>query len=72
MAANTQPSNIAQPPAAQPPAAQPQAAHRLLKPNINDSRLSGFGNMFAKEMGDWFHTRRWLIQLIIWFLIINL
>ncbi len=50
---------------------QPVAAHRLLKPNIKDSRLSGFGNMFAKEMSDWFHTRRWLTQLIVWFAIIN-
>ena len=50
---------------------QPVAAHRLLKPNIEDPRLSGFGNMFAKEMGDWFHTRRWLTQLIVWFVIIN-
>lgn len=55
----------------QQPAVQAAAAHRLLKPNIQDSRLSGFGNMFAKELGDWFHTRRWLIQLIIWVAIIN-
>jgi ABC-2 type transport system permease protein len=51
---------------------QPVASHRLLKPNIQDSHLSGFGNMFAKELGDWFHTRRWLTQLIVWFAIINL
>ncbi len=62
MAANIQQSSAA---------GQPPAAHRLLKPNVKDSRLSGFGNMFAKELGDWFHTRRWLIQLIVWFVIIN-
>ncbi len=56
----------------QPQADKPMAAHRLLKPNIKDSRLSGFGNMFAKETGDWFHTRRWLTQLLVWFAIINL
>jgi ABC-2 type transport system permease protein len=56
----------------QPPAALPVAAHRLLKPNVKDSRLSGFGNMFAKEMGDWFHTRRWWTQIIVWFAIVNL
>ena len=27
---------------------------------------AGFGNMFAKEMGEWFRTRRWLWQLLIW------
>ncbi len=65
-------ANVQQPQAGQPPAIQAVAAHRLLKPNVKDSRLSGFGNMFAKEMGDWFHTRRWLTQMIVWIAIINL
>jgi ABC-2 type transport system permease protein len=65
-------ANIQHPRADQPAAVQAAAAHRLLKPNTKDSRLSGFGNMFSKEMGDWFHTRRWWTQLTVWFAIINL
>jgi ABC-2 type transport system permease protein len=45
--------------------------HRKLRPYSGTSRLSGFGNMFNKEMGDWFHTRRWVSQTILWLLIIN-
>ncbi len=33
--------------------------------------LAGFGNMFAKELGEWFHTRRWLGQMLIWIGILN-
>jgi ABC-2 type transport system permease protein len=41
-------------------------AHRNLRPYPGTSRLSGFGNMFNKEMGDWFQTRRWIVQIILW------
>ncbi len=71
MAANIQHPRASQPVAAQSPAILPPAAHRLLKPNIKDSHLSGFSNMFAKELGDWFHTRRWWTQILVWFAIIN-
>jgi len=47
------------------------AAHRNLKPVAGSSWISGFDNMFGKEMSDWFHTRRWLSQTIVWIGIIN-
>lgn len=34
-------------------------------------RLGGFGNLLAMEMGDWFGTRRWIVQAVIWLVIIN-
>ncbi len=33
--------------------------------------LSGFGNILSKELTDWFGTRRWWVQLLIWLLILN-
>jgi len=33
--------------------------------------LSGFGNILGKEVGDWFATRRWLVQSAIWLIILN-
>jgi len=33
--------------------------------------LAGSGNMIGKELGEWFGTRRWLSQLLIWLTIIN-
>ena len=33
--------------------------------------LGGFGNMLGKELRDWFGTRRWIVQALIWLLIIN-
>lgn len=33
--------------------------------------LAGFGNMLANELGEWFRTRRWLWQILIWLAIIN-
>ncbi|MFL5732818.1 MAG: ABC transporter permease [Chloroflexia bacterium] len=48
------------------------AAGRLaLQPVREGSRLGGFSNMFNKELGDWFGTRRWLIQTIVWVGLIN-
>jgi ABC-2 type transport system permease protein len=56
----------------------PQAARDLrlavrqgLLPARGGGWLAGFGNMFSKELGKWFHTRRWLWQLFIWLVIIN-
>jgi ABC-2 type transport system permease protein len=48
-----------------------QAVRQGLLPARGDGWLAGFGNMFAKEMGEWFHTRRWLWQLLLWPVIIN-
>jgi len=47
------------------------AARHGLVPASNGGRLGGFGNMLGKELGDWFGTRRWIVQAIIWLLIIN-
>jgi ABC-2 type transport system permease protein len=33
--------------------------------------LAGFGNMLGKELGEWFRTRRWLWQVLIWLIIID-
>jgi ABC-2 type transport system permease protein len=47
------------------------AARQGLLPARGGGWLAGFGNMFAKELGEWFGTRRWLWQLLIWLIIIN-
>jgi hypothetical protein len=31
----------------------------------------GFGNMLNKELMDWFGTRRWIVQTIVWLAIVN-
>jgi len=31
----------------------------------------GFANLFRKENGEWWHTRRWWIQSLLWLLILN-
>lgn len=31
----------------------------------------GFTNLFRKENGEWWHTRRWWIQSLLWLLIVN-
>jgi ABC-2 type transport system permease protein len=33
--------------------------------------MTGFVNLLRKELGDWFATRRWLVQTLIWLVIIN-
>jgi ABC-2 type transport system permease protein len=53
------------------PAAPAAAAHRALQSTVRAVPLTGFGNIFRKELGDWFHTRRWWVQLIIWLMIFN-
>jgi len=57
---------------------QSQAAHDLrlaarqgLLPARGSGWLAGFGNMLSKELGEWFRTRRWLVQLSIWLFLIN-
>jgi ABC-2 type transport system permease protein len=57
---------------------QPQETHDLrlaarqgLLPARGGGRLAGFGNMLTKELGEWFRTRRWLWQLLIWLIIID-
>ena len=41
------------------------AARKGLLP-VTDSRwFAGFNNMLEKEIGEWFHTRRWISQLLL-------
>jgi ABC-2 type transport system permease protein len=47
------------------------SARHGLVPVRDGSRLGGFGNMLSKELGDWFGTRRWIVQAIIWLVIVN-
>ena len=47
------------------------AARQGLIPASTSRRLGGFRNLFNKELGEWFATRRWLIQGLIWLVIIN-
>jgi ABC-2 type transport system permease protein len=47
------------------------AARQGLLPARGRGWLAGFGNLLAKELGEWFRTRRWLWQLLIWLFIIN-
>jgi ABC-2 type transport system permease protein len=47
------------------------AARQGLLPARGGGWLAGFGNMLGKELGEWFRTRRWLLQLMIWLTIIN-
>lgn len=47
------------------------AARQGLLPVGERSWLGGFGNMLGKELSDWFGTRRWLTQMILWLMIIN-
>jgi ABC-2 type transport system permease protein len=48
-----------------------QAARQGLLPARGSGWLSGFGNMLSKELGEWFRTRRWLWQVLIWLIIID-
>lgn len=47
-----------------------QAVRQGLQPARGSGWLAGFENLFSKEMGELFRTRRWLWQLIIWVIII--
>lgn len=47
------------------------AARQRLVPVRGGGWLGGFGNMLGKELGDWFSTRRWIVQTLVWLLIIN-
>jgi ABC-2 type transport system permease protein len=47
------------------------AARQGLLPARGSGWLAGFENMLTKELGEWFRTRRWLWQLLIWTAFIN-
>lgn len=47
------------------------AVRQGLLPARGSGWLTGFSNMLSKELGEWFRTRRWLWQLLIWVILIN-
>jgi ABC-2 type transport system permease protein len=44
---------------------------RPLQPVTARGWWRGLGNLLRKELGEWFGTRKWLMQTLIWVLIIN-
>jgi ABC-2 type transport system permease protein len=48
-----------------------RAARQGLLPVRNGGWLGGFGNMLRKELGQWWGTRTWWVQILIWVLILN-
>lgn len=47
-------------------------ASNLALTAVKDRRgLNGFGNYFRMNNHQWWGTRRWLVQLVVWFLIVN-
>jgi len=47
------------------------AARTGLLPVSERTWLGGFGNMFRKELNQWWGTRTWWVQILLWVLIIN-
>jgi len=47
------------------------AARQGLIPVRERAWLGGFGNMFRKELGQWWGTRMWWVQALLWVLILN-
>jgi ABC-2 type transport system permease protein len=47
------------------------AARQGLIPVGEHMRLGGFGNMLRKELGQWWGTRTWWVQTLIWILVLN-
>lgn len=47
------------------------AARQGLIPVGERGWLGGFGNLLAKELGEWFSTQRWIVQTFLWLVIIN-
>jgi ABC-2 type transport system permease protein len=47
------------------------AARQGLIPVRESARLGGFGNMLRKELGQWWGTRTWWVQTLIWVLILD-
>lgn len=48
-----------------------QAARQGLIPVRQRARLGGINNMLRKELGQWWGTRAWWVQTLIWVLILN-
>jgi ABC-2 type transport system permease protein len=48
-----------------------QTEQRALQTAKNRGALRGFSNLLAKEYGSWWNTRRWLVHLLLWPLLLN-
>jgi ABC-2 type transport system permease protein len=44
---------------------------RVLQTTKNRGALRGFSNLLGKEYGSWWTTRRWLVHLLLWPLLLN-
>lgn len=42
-----------------------------LEPITKPGFLAGFGSLFRKEQGRWWRTWRWLLQILVWLVLIN-
>src|SRR4030065_1885443 len=47
------------------------ASNVALHPTRNHRWFSGFGNIFVKENHQWWGTKKWLIQVAVWLVLIN-
>ena len=47
------------------------ASASVLQPVKESGWRRGFANLLRKENGEWWHTRRWWLQSLLWLLIIN-
>ena len=47
------------------------AAHNVLIPVRDQGALQGYANLLKKENRSWWKTRFWIVQTIIWLLIVN-
>jgi len=47
------------------------ASASVLQPVKEKGWRQGFANLLRKENGEWWHTRRWWLQSLLWLLIIN-
>jgi ABC-2 type transport system permease protein len=47
------------------------ASDPVMVPASGGGWLAGFGNILGKELSDWFGTRRWWVQALVWLLILN-
>jgi len=42
-----------------------------LTPIRSAGAFAGFGNLLSKELGSWWRTRRWVVHLLLWLVVIN-
>jgi ABC-2 type transport system permease protein len=47
------------------------ASASVLQPVVESGWRRGFANLLRKENGEWWHTRRWWLQSLLWLLIVN-